>query len=139
MRARLRALGALIAMAMLAPATTWAGPDEISEAAIADYVQIEVETRMLTNASLQQRRQLESGDDNDAAASREISRNSSDAIIRVYADFGTTASAHMAFGTRNAKAIARWLDANPQWQRMLEQLSSEFDSLLASFGQDAVR
>ena len=50
-------------------------------------------------------------------------------VTTVFTRYGTTGSAHAAYGTQHRTAIAAWLEAHPEWQRRYAAVAARFDQL----------
>jgi hypothetical protein len=94
------------------------------------YVAVEAEVRGLTLDGMAARVALLSSASSTPEQEATLDAANREEIARAYRDNGTTPSAHAAYGTRHAEEIAAWLSANPAWQQHLDDLASEFDSLL---------
>lgn len=52
-----------------------------------------------------------------------------EAVEAVFSGYGTSGSAHSAYGTQHNEAIEAWLASQPQWQSTYQELASEFATL----------
>lgn len=93
------------------------------------YVYVEVSVREATIEGMRQRLALLQRSDYSIDADNAIDTQTRVRVADVYAQFGTTASAHVAYGTRNAALIGAWLDQNPTWKSRQATLNSQFRSL----------
>ena len=93
------------------------------------YVYVEVSVREATIEGMRQRLPLLQSADYTVEADNAIDAQTRLRIADVYAQFGTTASAHVAYGTRQAALVGEWLDQNPTWKSRLASLDSQFRSL----------
>ena len=93
------------------------------------YVYVEVSVREATIEGMRQRLTLLQRSDYTIEADNVVDVQTRLRIADVYAQFGTTASAHVAYGTRNAALIGEWLNQNPTWKSRLASLDSQFRSL----------
>lgn len=50
-------------------------------------------------------------------------------VEALFMSYGTTGSAHAAFGTYNQEAIEAWLEANPIWKQKEAELNEHFQTL----------
>ena len=51
------------------------------------------------------------------------------AVETLFKSYGTTGSAHAAFGTYNKEQIEAWLEANPEWKQNEANLNQRFQTL----------
>lgn len=93
------------------------------------YVYVEVSIREATIEGMRQRLALLQSPQFTLDADNALDNQTRVRIADVYAQFGTTAGAHLAYGTRNARLIDQWLDENPTWKSRYATLDSQFRSL----------
>ena len=93
------------------------------------YVYVEVSVREATIEGMRQRLTLLQRSDYTIEADNVVDVQTRLRIADVYAQFGTTASAHVAYGTRNAALISECLDQNPTLKSRQANLDSQFRSV----------
>ena len=93
------------------------------------YVYVEVSLREVTIEGMRQRLALLQGSNYSVAADDAIDAETRVRVADVYARFGTSVGAHMAYGTRHASLIETWLNENPTWKGRYASLDSQFRSL----------
>jgi hypothetical protein len=93
------------------------------------YVYVEVSVREATIDGMRQRLTLLQSPQYTLEADAAVDQLTRVRIADVYAQFGTTPGAHVAYGTRNAARIEQWLDENPTWKGRYATLDSQFRSL----------
>ncbi len=92
------------------------------------YLQADVETRQLTLDGMSQQIQLLTMGASDDQINRIVFDNQVD-IETLFNSFGTTGSAHSAYGTENREAIDTLVVNNPEWQQRYDALDAEFTTL----------
>ncbi|RFA30104.1 hypothetical protein CAI21_07845 [Alkalilimnicola ehrlichii] len=92
------------------------------------FLQLEVEVRELTLAGMERRIELLA---NQATRVEDTSLDNRTrrTIDAVYAEYGTSAGEHAAYGRQNSQAIEAWLDDNPSWKFRLLYLDNQFETL----------
>jgi hypothetical protein len=93
------------------------------------YVYVEVSVREITVEGMRQRLALLQSSDYTKQADEAIDTNTQVLVADIYKQFGTTASSHVAYGTRHAEQVKSWLEENPSWQSRYAALDSQFRSL----------
>lgn len=93
------------------------------------YVYVEVSVREATIDGMRQRLALLKGSDYTLEADTAIDAQTRTRVADVYAQFGTTAGAHVAYGMRHRATIDAWLNENLSWQSKYAALDSQFRSL----------
>lgn len=93
------------------------------------YVYVEVSVREATIEGMRQRLALLQGSGYTVAADDAIDAQTRVRVADVYTRFGTTAGAHVAYGTRHARLIDAWLNENPTWKSRYATLDSQFRAL----------
>jgi hypothetical protein len=93
------------------------------------YVYVEVSVREATLEGMRQRLALLQSPRYTPEQDGALDAQTRLRIADIYASFNTTASAHVAYGTRNAALIAAWLEQNPTWRSRRATLDSQFRSL----------
>lgn len=92
------------------------------------FLQADAETRQLTLDGMSQQIQLLGTSANDDQINQVVSDNQLNIEV-LFNRFGTTGSAHSAYGTKNREAIETWMANNPQWQQHYDALDAEFATL----------
>lgn len=59
----------------------------------------------------------------------EAAEQTNQAVETLFKSYGTTGSAHAAFGTYNLEQINAWLEANPDWKQNEDDLDQRFQTL----------
>ncbi len=93
------------------------------------YVYVEVSVREATLEGMRQRLALLQRSDYTLEVDNAVDAQTRVRIADVYAQFKTTAGAHVAYGTQHAQAIEAWLDQNPTWRSRFATFNSQFRSL----------
>lgn len=93
------------------------------------YVYVEVSVREATIEGMRQRLTLLQSTQYSVEGDNAVDVQTSIRIAGIYAQFGTTPGAHVAYGTRNAALIDAWVNQNPTWQNRYATLDSQFRSL----------
>jgi hypothetical protein len=94
-----------------------------------DFVVIDLDVREVTLEDMIARIRRLQGDSRSHGLKAAVNTITEQQVGEVYAAYGTSPVAHAAYGTRNAEAIAAWLDAHPEWQRRYEALRVQFIQL----------
>jgi len=92
------------------------------------FLQADVETRQLTLDGMSQQIQLLNMGATDDQINKIVSDNQIN-IETLFNSFGTTGSAHSAYGTKNREAVEIWMVNNPEWQQHYDALDAEFATL----------
>lgn len=93
------------------------------------FVYVEVSVREITLEGMRQRLALLNSSGYTVEADNAVDAGTRVRIADIYAQFRTTAGAHVAYGTKHAQAIEAWLDQNPTWRSRYATLDSQFRSL----------
>jgi hypothetical protein len=93
------------------------------------YVYVEVSVREITLEGMRQRLALLQSSDYSVASDNTLDAQTRVQIADIYAQFGTTAGAHLAYGTRHVAQIEEWLEQNPTWKDRYAALDTQFRSL----------
>ena len=92
------------------------------------YVQADVEAQQLTLEGMRLQVELLS-----QAAEESVRINAAlanqEAVEGVFSGYGSSGSAHSAYGTQHSEAIQAWLAGQAQWQSTYEDLAAEFAAL----------
>ena len=92
------------------------------------YVRVDVEARQLTIDGMHQQVDMLSGDVM-IDTINSVSESNRDKVNTMFNYYGTTASAHSAYGTRYGKEIEQWLAGHSDWEQTYDALDDEFSSL----------
>lgn len=108
-------------------ACSWVIADDIDGPDM--YVYIDVSVREITVEGMRQRLALLQSTGYSTEADNAIDTNTRVQVADVYAQFGTTPGAHVAYGTRKAELVKVWLEENPDWKNRYATIESNFRSL----------
>lgn len=116
-------MAVLLLLWMTAPG--WAA-DELTPY---DFVVIDLDVREVTLAGMTARIRRLQGDARAQNRQEAADTLTEQRVGEVYAAYGTNPVAHAAYGTRHARAIARWLEDHPEWQQRYDALIAQFNRL----------
>ena len=95
------------------------------------YLDIERKVRLLTISGMQQRLfllGLQSGEETEDQTDLDDEING--LVLEVYAEAGTSAGEHAAYGSRESDAIDAWLEDNEGVAVELDTIAAEFERLI---------
>lgn len=118
---------------LLGALSALASAQELTPAA---FVQADIEARAMTLEGLQaQLTALQQGAD--PATQMRLIDDNQQAVAKVFAKYGTTGAAHVAYGTYHRAAIEKWLAGHPDRRRQYTDLSAKLNFLSGQI--DALR
>lgn len=96
------------------------------------YIVIELDVRKVTMDGIEARIGLMQSSAFTRRQDRILDEATRREIHEVYAAYGTTATKHTMYATRNARAISDWIEAHPEWQERYNDTNEQFNHLLAT-------
>ncbi len=95
------------------------------------FAQIDIAVREITLDGMNERVMLLSSGSVTQEEELALDQAHQQVVTEMYRSYNTTANAHTLYGTRNAQAIANWIEQNPEWQAHYDDIAAEFASTSA--------
>lgn len=94
------------------------------------FVRADLEARQATLTGMQEQINLLSAKKTATEVQKRVDANRAQ-ISSIYSFYGTTPTAHAAYGTQYRAYIEGWLRAHPEWQTVYGQSTQDFQRLAA--------